>query len=176
MRRTLFDISDDLIVLADLLTEAEGEIPESVAGAVLEKWFDQLGDERDRKLDHYCALIRELEAAAAARVAEADRLQALASVDHQTAKRLRERLKSFFEIHRLSKLDTTRFKLWLQADGGKAPLVVPGSWVDQPATAPERYHRRRIELDKSAIRADLEVGQEIPGCYLGEKGTHLRIK
>jgi len=53
---------------------------------------------------------------------------------------------------------------------------VPEMWEEMPATAPEAFHRRVIELDKQAIREALEGGEEINGCAIVERGTHLRIR
>jgi hypothetical protein len=58
----------------------------------------RLADERDRKLDNYCALMRELEQRAAVREAEAQRLLKLAEIDLNSVKRLKQRLKSFLKM------------------------------------------------------------------------------
>lgn len=174
--RSLNRISEDLLLLADLLTEMGGEIGEDEVGQAIERWFDEIGDERDRKLDNYCALMRELEQRAAVREAEAQRLLKLAEIDLNSVKRLKQRLKSFLELHELRKIETERFRLSVAQNGGKAPLELPEEWMANPAAAPERYHRRVIELDREAIRADLEAGETIDGCTLRERGTHLRFK
>jgi len=137
--RTLFEISDDLLALADLLDEVGGEVTEDDAGRALEAWFDSLGSERDKKLDGYCALIQQYEAIAEAREIEAKRIMALAGTDANTAKRLKARLKNFFEIQKIGKLETPRFKVGVQKNGGKSPLIVPEAWEREPAKAPERY-------------------------------------
>jgi len=174
--RSLFEISDDLLALEEMLALAGGEITEDEAGAALQDWFDTLGAERDTKIDNYAALIRELDARADAREVEAKRLMALAGSDANNVKRLKERLKLFFELHEIKKLDTPRFRISVQANGGKSPLVVPEMWEALPSTAPEAFHRRVIELDKQAIREALEAGEEINGCAISERGNHLRIK
>lgn len=188
MSRSLFQISDDLLALDDLLSEVGGEITEDEAGAALEKFFDELGEERDAKLDNYGALIRQYEAKAEARQAEAQRLQRLAATDANNAKRLKTRLLAFFELHGIKKLETLRFKFSVQANGGKAPLVVPEQWEREPASAPEQFHHHVIQLDKEAIRAALEAvfdGDSAQveaeklmdaGCSIAPRGAHLRIK
>ncbi len=174
--RTLFNISDDLLALADLLTEIDGEIPEGEAGEALERWFDDLGEERDKKIDGYCALIREIEARSKAREDEAKRLQRLVTVDLNATKRLKDRLKAFFEMHQIAKLETARFKVSVAKNGGAAPLTIPGEWEEYPDLAPPEWQKRIVALNGAAIRAALEAGQEIPGCAFAERGTHLRIK
>jgi hypothetical protein len=60
--RTLFQISDDLHALAELLDESEGVIDNDLADAAVDQFLAELGAETDRKVDNYCALIKELEA------------------------------------------------------------------------------------------------------------------
>ena len=174
--RSLYRISEDLLVLGDLLTELDGEIGGDATGQAIEQWFDEIGEERDRKIDNYCALIREMEERAAARKAEAERIQRLAECDLNAAKRLKASLKGFLDLHQIKKLETDRFKLSVAQNGGKAPLDLPAAWSANPAAAPERYHRHVIEIDREAIRADLESGEPVDGCALRERGDHLRIR
>lgn len=174
--RTLFRITEDLNALADMLTEAGGEISDDEQGSALESWFKELGEERDQKIDNYCALIEEMEARAAVRVSESERLANLAEADERAATRLKTRLREYLEGQGIAKLKTERFHLTVAKNGGKAPLTIPDQWRHDAATAPEQYHRRMIRLDVDAIRTDLESGQDVPGCRIEERGTHLRIK
>jgi len=173
---TLFTISADLLALEELLTDVDGEITEDAAGEAIEQWFDELGEARDAKIDNYCNLIAELTARSEARAAEAARISRLASVDANAATRLKNALKAFMDIHGLAKLETPFHKLTVAKNGGKSPLVIPDAWRDDAASAPEAYHRTFVRLDTEAIRADLEAGQEIAGCAIGERGTNLRIR
>jgi len=72
--RTLFTIGDDLERLNELLDETTGDAAQQ---ELVAQWFEQLGDERDRKLDGYAALIAEMMARAEVRKSEARRLQEL---------------------------------------------------------------------------------------------------
>jgi hypothetical protein len=169
--KSLFDLSEELRLLGESLQENDGELsPE------LEAWFDNLQGDIADKLDNYCALITRLEAYATARRYEATRLAALASTDSNLAKRLHARLFQFLQAQKLNRLDTTRYRLTIAKNGGAAPLLIPGEWEEYPENAPERYHRHVIQLDKKAIRADIEAGEGHPECALGERGQHLRIK
>ena len=51
--RTLFSIGEDLEKLNELLDESGDD---SQQQELISQWFEQLGDERDRKLDNYAAL------------------------------------------------------------------------------------------------------------------------
>lgn len=170
MTRTLLDISDDLVALGDLLTEAGGDI--DAGDGALQAWFEQLGEERDEKLDNYCALIREMELRASVRMAELERLQLRVAVDQNAAKRLKDRLKLFLDIQGISKLETRRYKVGVQANGGKLPLEVTVA-AEQ---LPERFQRVSVTVNSDAIRAAIEAGEAVQGCSIGERGTHVRIR
>jgi hypothetical protein len=173
---TLYEIGKELEALAARLSEAGGEITDDEAGVALEEWFAQLGEQRDQKIDNYAALIREFEARAEMREAEAKRLLALAATDNNNAQRLKARLQVFFADQGITKLETNRFRLSMHKNGGKAPLIVPEEWEREPARAPEAFHRLVIQLNKEEIRGVLEAGDEVQGCRIAERGSHLRIK
>lgn len=170
--RTLFNISADLNQLNLLLDELEGDDEES--RQLITSWLAKLGEERDRKLDNYAALISELEAKASVRKAEAKRLAELAASDEKRAEMLKERLKWFFESNQLKTVDTTRYKLTLTKHGGKAPLILDNSI--SPTELPEKFQKVSVEPDKSAIRAALDAGEDLDFARLGDRGTSIRIK
>lgn len=172
---TLFEISDELAAIEELLTENDGDISDA-AGETLEAWFDQLGEARDQKIDNYCRLIATIANRASARAEEVARLDNLIETDQTAIARLKTALHSFMLEQGVTKLETPLHKLTIAKNGGKAPLVIPDAWREDPASAPEQYHRAVIHLDTELIRADLAGGEEIPGCAIGERGTHLRIK
>lgn len=176
MSRTIFDISDDLLALDDLLTENDGEITSDAAGEALEAWFDDLGAERDAKIDNYCRLIASIDARAQARAIEVARLDSLIETDQNAVTRLKAALYNFMVVQGITKLETSLHKLTLAKNGGKPPLIIPDSWREDAVNAPEEYHRVFVKLDTEAIRADLLGGDDVPGCAIGERGTHLRIK
>ena len=173
---SLFQISADLSALDELLTANDGEITDDAAGEALEAWFDELGEARDQKIDNYCRLIASIKGRAQARAEEVSRLDNLIETDQAAIARLKTALHNFMIEQGITKLETPLHKLTIAKNGGKAPLVIPDAWREDPASAPEQYHRAVIHLDTELIRADLAGGEEIPGCAIGERGTHLRIK
>jgi hypothetical protein len=173
---TLFQIADEISVLHDLLTECGGELPDAEAEAAIDEWLAETNLALEKKMDSYCGLIREFEARSEAREIEAKRLMAIAGADGNEAKRLKARLKAFFEICGLTKLETPRFRVSIQNNGGALPLIVPPAWESDPAEAPEAFQRRVIELDRQAIREAIRNEEETHGACLGERGTQLRIR
>jgi hypothetical protein len=148
----------------------EGE-NEAQTEAVIQ-WFEQLGEERDQKLDNYAALIADMEARAQVRRDEAKRLVDRARIDENKVALLKERLRIFFESHGLKTVETTRYRLTLAQNGGKLPLLVDVSVDDLP----EEYIRLTKATALDAIRADLEAGKELPFARFGERGSSIRIK
>lgn len=169
--RTLFSISDDLEKLNELLDECADDTEQK---QLLEDWLEHLGDERDKKLDAYAALITEMQARAEVRKGEAKRLMELAAADENRAKLLKDRLKWFFETHNLKTLETSRYKLSLAKNGGKAPLVIDQSVL--VSRIPERFQKVSVDFDTAAIRDALERGERLNFAQLGERGTSMRIK
>lgn len=167
---TLLEIGDDLLALATLIDEHGEELSSEVEQA-LEAWFAEVGEARDRKLDGYAALIRSMELRAAVRKEESDRLLKRVQVDANTARRLKDRLKMFMEMTGLKKVETARYRIVVQANGGKVPVDVQAA-VEELAPV---FVRTRKEPDTDTIRAALEAGTDVPGCRLLPRGSHLRI-
>jgi type I site-specific restriction-modification system R (restriction) subunit len=149
MKRTLFDISDDLEKLNELLDAAGDDTQQQ---EVLIQWLEQLGEERDRKLDGYAALISEMQAQAEARKAEARRLSELAASDENRAQLLKDRLKWFFEQHKLKTLETARYRLSVAKNSTRPLIVNPDVALAQ---LPEEYKKVSFELNTVAIREAL---------------------
>ncbi len=170
-KRTLFNISDDLQLLNGILDDCGDD---SQQQQLVNDWLEQLGDERDQKLDNYSALIMEITTRAAARKAEAQRLMELVATDENRARLLRERLKWFFETHNLKTVNTARYRLSVAKNGGRAPLVIDET---VPVTQlPEQFQKVSIDANTAAIREALEAGEVLNFAHLGERGTSLRIK
>jgi hypothetical protein len=70
------------------------------------------------------------------------------------------------------KLETARFRLSVQANGGAQPLEV----TVPPEQLPQQYQAVRVEADKAALREALAAGATIPGVTLLPRGTSLRIR
>lgn len=169
--RTLFSISNDLEKLNELLDDCGDDAQQQ---DLIQQWFEQMGDERDRKLDNYSALIVECTSRSSARKAEALRLMELAQTDENRAKLFKDRLKWFFQTHNLKLLDTARYRLSLAKNGGKAPLILDES---VPVTQlPEQFQKVSIDPNTTAIREALERGEVLEWATLGERGTSMRIK
>lgn len=172
MSRSLFEISEDMQALEELIEENENDLTDDQIETIC-KWAECNMDEFENKVDNYSALIRILEARAKIRKEEAKRLTDRSRVDENAAKRLKERLLFVFKSRDVGKLETKRFRVSVAKNGGVIPLVIDGVSVDD---VPEKFKRVSYDFDKDEIRRALESGEEITGCSLGERGESIRIK
>lgn len=171
---TLYAIGAELDALEDLLTEVGGDVTDADAEAAIDQWLAESKDALRTKLDSYGALIREFEGRAALRKAEADRLRALAATDENNVRRMKDRLRWFFEAHEMTKVETARFKFTLSNNGGATPVE-----VRVPAeTLPDwcRVETLSYRADLDAIRRRLEAGEALEFAALGARGKHVRMR
>lgn len=167
--RPLGEILDEVAQLEAILLETPGE----EALAAIDEWLQKLGVEREQKLDAYCAVIEENQRLASLRKGAADRLLQLARTNQGVADRLKERLYHYFKAYGYKRVDTNRYQVAIQANGGPLPLEV----LDEKLV-PDDYKITitTTQLDNKAIRAALTAGEVIEGVQYGERGDHLRIK
>lgn len=171
---TLIEISEELLLLADVLDEAtgeDGEIDPTVA-AQLDEWFAELSQDRDDKLDNYGALVREMTLRAAARREEMERLKMRVEADENKVKYLKQRLLEFLDAQKTPKVETRRYKFLCCGNGGVQA-------VDMSATStellPKEYQKIEVRPDTDKIRETLLAGGSVPGCVLKPRGRHVRI-
>lgn len=168
---TIFEITGEWQALIELLEETGGDITDPAVEEYVEKCFDDIENDLERKVDGYVQVLNELKARAAARKAEADRLAKRAKVDLNTMKTMKERLTYALIGLGREKIETERFKVTVANAGGKQPLTLddgplPSDWVDvQTVENPA----------KDRIRAFLESGNTLPFARLEERGKVLRV-
>lgn len=186
--RTIYEISNDILELYWKLEEIGGDISDPEVEAEIDALFASLGAEKTQKVDNYCALIKEVDGTAALRKAEAARISAMAKTGENLVSKLKERLHNFLTItHKgpadeLPKMETARFKIWIQKNGAQPGMQLKVSEDLIPAVF-KRIEMQPVEvIETDVIRAALENPEdplheqakaiaEIP-----PRGTHLRIK
>jgi len=176
MNQSLYELGEEFADLERILTDAEGDISDESFESLIDEWLSSLGERVEKKVDGYCVFIRELLLTAEARKAEAARLNALAVTDENKAKRLKTRLKLFFEARSIQSLKTPRFNVAIQKNGGKQPLIIDEAAENNPQELPEQFHRVRFEVNREAIYEALQNGEQLDFAFLDERGTHLRIR
>ena len=115
-------------------------------------------------------LVRDIEARAEARKAEAKRLADRAKRDEATVAWFKSQILRVMMGAGAKTLETPRFRLTVAQPGGKPAMEV---FDDVPA----EFMREVVtyEIDKDAIRAELEAGRTLPFARLVEKFPYLRV-
>ena len=173
---SLFDLSASSAIMKFWLeTEAKTDDAGEMTGEIdttIDDLLKELEGSIEAKVENYCWLIREIEGRAAIRLLESKRIKALATTNENLVKSLKDRLKFFFESQAILKLECKTFKVSIANNGGVQPLQ-----VDLPADQlPVQFQKITIEADNASIRKALEMGTEIDGVKLLQRGTSLRIK
>jgi hypothetical protein len=199
---TLYEIESDLQALDDLLCEMGGDISDPEVEKAVDAWFAEADSNVTTKVNNYCRLLAEMDARAAVRKAESDRLAALAHIDSNASRHLKSRLLGFMQRRAYGRLDCPDFRVSVAKNGGRLPLEIKDVVEKNPAIldGPDRvnFTQTTIALDKERIRAALEQyeaevreeariaedeGREpvpipcpVEWAWFGERGQHLRIK
>ena len=145
--------------------------PKAIAKEVSARPYDVMNSV-EAKAEAYCGLISEMEALAAVRKAEAERVGKLAKQTAAQAERLRKALKEALVLLDMRKLSTTRYQISLRKAGGKTPLeldefMVPAEFVTvETITTP----------NKELIRQRLDAGEVLEFARYGERQDSLIIK
>jgi hypothetical protein len=163
----LYDIGAEWVRLMDAVADSGGELSAEAEQALAEI---DLADAK--KVDGYCCVIRGLEARAKARGEEGRRIGQLAQADDNAARRLKLRLKEHLERTGRKRVDTDRFRVWVQAS--PASVVVDPNVI---AALPEQFRRTVTEIkpDAAALIAAAKAGEELPAGVQIVQSTHLRI-
>jgi hypothetical protein len=146
MSKTLFQIGDEELALYDQLTETDGEMDEP-----LEKWFNELGEERDRKLNSIGWLIRKVEGDNDVLKKEIARLSAFVKTNDNIVTRVESRILTYFVLTNQTKLETDHFKFGRQANGGKRPVVISEWAKNNPSELGEKYSKVTWGVDIEAV-------------------------
>ena len=153
--------------LAEQLHTDDGDLDGATAQTLEALLLSEAGNREalNRKADAYCWVIAQLQAQAAYRRAESDRLRDLAEVDARRADALQERL-----LAALAAIDpdATRWSLpthEITSRRTESVVINPGLDIaDLPFECIRE--RRTSQPDRAAIKAALKAGQRIPGAEL----------
>ena len=171
MGRSLLLLADDARALDDLLDHAaanDGNLDIAEQEAI-ETWVGELDTAAASKADSIGWLLREWEARAEARRAQAKKLVEAAQADENRGARLRAYVLECLQRMGRTELQGASCALKVTRNGGKAPLVLSGP-------VPAAYEVVVRSPDRDAIRAALERGEAVDGAALGERGVSLRVR
>ena len=166
-KESLFSIGEHFYALETLLIENEGEIDETI-----DRWLQEYEAKEEDKVDAYCYLIQKFEDIAA----EAKRLADRSSGYQKKAKTLKDRLKLYLQHRGKDKLETGRFTVTVNFNGGVLPIILnDGITVD---SLPDEFVKIYKEPDMSSLRESILAGNDQAQMFgkILPRGTHLRIK
>ena len=173
---TLYDISLEGMLIADILTENEGELtPE------LEARLDDLMREAPDRIEAAAMVLRQFEANAAICKHEIERLnERKVSFENQVDK-LKERIRLAVDAAFNGKVKTPRFTIWTQKAADSVTFDLAEEFPlemlqqDHPALV-----KTELKLDKAAIKAIYECQPDtLPeAIFVNEKkgSRYLRVR
>jgi len=154
--------------LEEMLLDSSGELTEEMEGqfAIL----TQQAESFPAAIDDVLSLVRDIEARAEARKAEADRLKQRAKRDEAVAAWFKSQVLRTMQAQGLKKIECLRWRATVAQPGGKPAMELIG---DVP---PEYVEQEIIHVtDKDKIRTELESGKILSFARLVEKQPYLRI-
>lgn len=163
----LYDLSDQFAELDACFEENGGELtPE------LEARLEALQGTREQKIDGLCYVIRNRQARAEARKAEAERFSKLAKVDQNTADRLKRYLLGWLQFMGTKRVETDTFVVREQTNG--RPTVIVGI---EDEDLPEQFRLQEWKANVAALREAWEKDPDsLPAGVEVVTGSHLRIQ
>ena len=162
----LYQATEAAQELEAMLLEAQGDITE------LEGQFDILtrtAESLPAAIDDVLSLVRDIEARAEAREAEAKRLKERAARDEKIAAWMKSQVLRVMQAEGMKKIETERWRATVAMPGGKPALEI----VDE---VPEEFTTTvtKIIPDNERIRAALETGT-LPFARIVPKEPYLKV-
>lgn len=178
-KKTLYDISQELLILDEmlerkdrLLEESGGEITEEIEAfeREIEVFMTSVFEDLSEKIDGYCDYIRSQKNNADICNREKQRYTKLERLYSKRVEFLEYRLKDFMLRRGMNDLSTVKNTVKVVGNGGKTPLNV----IDE-SLIPEQYKLVKKEVNWDLVRELLEQGESIPGVEFKERGVRLKI-
>lgn len=163
---SLYQISAEFRDMVDHLTNTQDDA-QAIADTIEAESYPL-----EVKAQNVAYAIRNLEASAAAiKQAEQDMAERRKRIEKR-AEQVRDYLKQCMELAGVSKIDCPHFQLSIQKNPPSVDIfeqaLIPASFMKTPEPPPPAP-------DKTAIKAAIKAGQEVPGATL-TAGTRLAIK
>ena len=177
--------------LERFLEDAEGDITGHEEEIL--KWMESIADRQNELFDDSCDLHNHFAALAKAQKEEADRIMELAKANENKAKKIKEALFAYMTTNNIRKGETTRHKLSIAGNGGKAPLVFADELFDDSGKMnaeklPEYLRAIQYVPNMVEIRSLAETMPDFAGtkvlrdedgneiARILPRGEHLRMK
>lgn len=160
----LYDLAIEYAEIGDAIDDADGELTPEI-----EARLDALSVSLEAKVDSCCALIREWSLTAEAIREEERRLKARRDALDNRAARLREYVTSCLDMAGRRKVTSSRFTASVRESRGAVS-------VTDIERLPAAFKFQRVDVDKRALRAALDAGEEVPGAVVEPGRLTLTIR
>jgi hypothetical protein len=163
---SLYQIAAEHRAMVDRLTDVQDDA-QTIADTIEAESYPL-----EVKAQNVAYAIKNLDATAAAiKQAEAEMAARRKAIENRAA-HLREYTKTCMEIAGMSKIECPHFALTIKKNPAAVdifePGLIPAEFMKQPEPPP-------AAPDKTAIKAALQAGQDVPGALLAQ-GTRLEIR
>jgi hypothetical protein len=164
MNKSLFQIQSEFQELANQLIESGGEITEEIGLALAINEADL-----QTKSTNYSFVIKQLDADCDTIDSEIKRLTALKKARTNSVDRLKGAIKQAMEFYQIEEIKTPLIKINFR----KSKAVE----IEDIEKLPAQYIKvtETESIDKAAIKAAIDAGEEVPGAILKEN-KNLQIK
>ena len=186
---TLYDIESQLAQLVSMREEAADDLERQVIDEQIAEYLRA----EIKKVDRIIPLLRNWEALALARKAEAARLADSAKVVTGRIDRLKAMILTVMQSASLKKLEGTTGTLLCKGNGGRQAVtvtdasLVPDDLMDMVVTMTHSQYAELRPLpwpisvngptpSKARIGELLARGEAVPGCRLEPRGEHVEVK
>lgn len=170
-KMTLYDISLEGLQIADLLTEAEGELTPEI-----EARLDALMQEGPERIEAAAMVVRSIEADAEVCKAEARRLLERAASFENNAQRLKDRMVFALDLAFNGKVKTPKFTIWTQKGADTVAFDLREEFtIDMLHEQLPAAVRIKKELDKRALRDMFDAGLDLPESVFFEETPGKRF-
>lgn len=170
---SLYDFGPGLSAINNMLEESGGEVTPEIDAALTDWFASGSADDLAAKLASYAKLIVWHTGHAAIAKAQVDQFASAMKRHQESVDWLESRLLGFMQTTRSQRLETNDGrKFTLCNNGGKQPVQYDEVAVTE---VPDAHRKVTVELNREAIRRDLEQGKELPYARLLPRGQHVRL-
>lgn len=179
-RKRLFDLTDELLDIYNLIDDAEGVVTDELYEILMEGEGSY-----ESKLERIAVVIKDLKQDQAKYKAlalpfqeEADRLRARAKGFETAETNLKARLKTSMEVLKKTRVETGSFVISIQGNGGREAVEWKGgAWEIPIEFAIEPQFSADLYWQWKAANPEAELPDEIADkIVIHERGTHVRIR
>ena len=164
---TLYELTEDMRLIQDVIDLAGGELTEAVEAALDAAALNK--DNAEAKLEGYGKLLANLAADVEGYKAEEKRLAERRRAVENLTNRLKDNVFEYMTAAKKSKIKAGTFTFAVQKS---SPALAIESELEIPG---DYYIEQDPKLDRKTLLAALKTGVEVPGCSI-KQGSHLRIR